>query len=531
MEDDKIFITIEVNGKAVTSEAKNLRDLKIARKQYTDEFLAGNDKAAISIAKIKDKLEDLGEAANTVKGSKVERLTSSFQLLGQGLASFDTDKIKTGFKGLGAAMSAIPIFLLIEGIKLLIENFDVVINVAKNFLGITNDNEVAVKRLIEAIDRESEALKNFQAISDAATTTELLNAKKRGDSEEELTKITVAGYQRRIKEAQANLEFQTETYNRLLKLDNASAEELKKSGEAQLAANENLKKLISGLENFKIQSQIDTNKRAEDEDKKATEKYKQELEKRKQAKDKADKDFNIQLSQSLADEQALLDADIKATEDRQKQRDAYTLAGVKLLADQQKEVRDQAAKDAQDSADKEIEMATKTAETIALGKKDIEQKSFSAAKGLSDLYFQTQENSAKGNQKKLNEIAKQKFNVDKAFNIAQATIDGIRSVQAALTIPPPFGQILAVANGVLAAANVARISSVQFTGTSSAAPSADFGVSAPPPPPAPRGGSNSPLGERTASNANQGPIQAVVVETQLRDVQDTIGLIQRRSKF
>jgi len=528
MADDSIILKVEING--VEKEIKNIKELRTARKQLQDEFIAGNHEAAKSIGELDKKLEDLGKATNTFRSSGVENLTSSFSIFKEGFEKFDIEKIKTGFKGLGAAMSAIPIFLLIEGIKLLIENFDVVIDVAKNFLGITNDNEVAVQRLISAIDRESEALKNFQAVSDAATTTELLNAKRRGASEEELTNITVAGYQRRIKEAKANLEFQTDAYNRLLKLSNASAEEIKKAGEAQLSANATVKKLTSDLNNFKIQSQIDTDKRAEEEDKKATDKYKQELEKRKQAKEQADKEFNTLLSQSLADEQAALDAEAKAIDDRQKIRDAQRLAGLKLLADQEKELRDQAVADAEKAASDDLALAQKVSD----GKKQLRQDEYNASKNLSDLFFQIQLNNALGNSKRETEIRKRQFVVEKSFKVAQITMDGIQgSVKAYAMnpLPSPIGITSAILQGVAAAAAAAKVLSTKFDAGSPSAPGSSTiptgNIPDAPPPPqfsTPNAGSSTTL-------TQPAPVKAYVVETEITGKQEVIQKIERQSHF
>ena len=45
-------------------------------------------------------------------------------MLKEGFTNADPGKLSIGMKGLGMAMKAIPIFLIIEGIKWLIENFD-----------------------------------------------------------------------------------------------------------------------------------------------------------------------------------------------------------------------------------------------------------------------------------------------------------------------------------------------------------------------------------------------------------------------
>ena len=123
-------VTVEGVEKTISS----FKDLKIAIKAAKEEQIAMSEKfgatsvqainASKKLAELKDKIGDLNDATKTFTGSGVEKLTSSFRLLSEGVATFDFDKIKTGFKGIGAAMGAIPIFLIIEGLKLLYQNFD-----------------------------------------------------------------------------------------------------------------------------------------------------------------------------------------------------------------------------------------------------------------------------------------------------------------------------------------------------------------------------------------------------------------------
>ena len=132
MATEKIGIEVEVKG--AEKSISSFKDLKTAIKAAKDEQIAMTSKfgegsieatkAGQKLAGLKDKVEDLNDSTKSLKGSGVEKLTSSFRLLGEGIGTFDFDKIKTGFKGVGAAMSAIPIFLIIEGLKLLWDNFD-----------------------------------------------------------------------------------------------------------------------------------------------------------------------------------------------------------------------------------------------------------------------------------------------------------------------------------------------------------------------------------------------------------------------
>lgn len=120
--------------KGAIDESNSLKQLRLDLKAAQSAALNGDGKAAERVAELKDKIDDLKDSTQSLQGSGVERLNTSIGLLTEGFANFDTDKVKTGFKGIGAAMSAIPIVLLIEGVKLLIDNFDKVKEVVQNLI-------------------------------------------------------------------------------------------------------------------------------------------------------------------------------------------------------------------------------------------------------------------------------------------------------------------------------------------------------------------------------------------------------------
>jgi len=132
MATEKIGIEVEVKG--AEKSISSFKDLKTAIKAAKDEQIAMTEKfgensieatkAGQKLAGLQDRVGDLNDATKSLAGSGIEKLSSSFRLLGEGIANFDFDKVKTGFKGIGSAMGAIPIFLVIEGLKLLWDNFD-----------------------------------------------------------------------------------------------------------------------------------------------------------------------------------------------------------------------------------------------------------------------------------------------------------------------------------------------------------------------------------------------------------------------
>lgn len=181
---EKTVISIEVEGtgKAINS----IKELKAELKAAQSAALNGDGKAAKRVAELKDKMDDLTDSTKSLQGSGVERITSGFDLLGQGFKDFDFDKIKTGFKGLGSAMSAIPIFLLIEGIMLLVQNFEEVVK----FFGIGATESDRLTAALERQKKVNEGLFSVQenaiaimkaegaSMKDVLEATEKLNAAK-----------------------------------------------------------------------------------------------------------------------------------------------------------------------------------------------------------------------------------------------------------------------------------------------------------------------------------------------------------------
>jgi len=158
-----------------------------------------------------------------------------------------------------------------------------------------------------------------------------------------------------------------------------------------------------------------------------------------------------------------------------------------------------------------------------------------AAKGLSDLYFAGQMKKAKGNAAAELALKKKQFKVDKAFNIVRATIDGIRSVQAALTQSPPLSYALAALNAVMAGANIAKIASAKFEGGESGgggAPSLGASSGGVPIAP-PTNGSTllNPDGSIKGVDQKQPTVKAVVVETDITKTQKRVGTIESRAKL
>lgn len=171
--------------KMAIDESNSLKQLRLDLKAAQAAALNGDGKAAQRVAELKDKIDDLKDSTNSLQGSGVERLNTSMGLLTDAFQNFDVDKIKTGFKGIGAAMSAIPLILLIEGIKYLIENFDKVTKFAKEMTGSFSATEAQVKSLTAAT--QAQTVVNNNLLSNYTNEIALLTAK--GGHEKELIEL------------------------------------------------------------------------------------------------------------------------------------------------------------------------------------------------------------------------------------------------------------------------------------------------------------------------------------------------------
>lgn len=126
MADIKINVKTEGGDEAInsiTSIKKQIKDLR-SQALAVGEGGKGFKQLTQQANELQDKLDDLKDSAKSLQGTGIEKLKSSFGLLTESFKNADFGKAKTAFQGLGSAMKAIPIFLIIEGIQYLVENFE-----------------------------------------------------------------------------------------------------------------------------------------------------------------------------------------------------------------------------------------------------------------------------------------------------------------------------------------------------------------------------------------------------------------------
>jgi hypothetical protein len=492
MANDTIVFEAQVKG------INNIKDLRQALKDAKNELLqfeAGTDgfnKAQAKVSALKDKLDGLGDSTR-IQGTGVERLGQSFSLMAESAGSFDGDKFKTALTGIGQAMSAIPIFLLIQSLQLLYQNMDKVTEFFNSFIGSTDKTKVAIEDLTFEIDKQTAmnkllkaSLEGEIAIMEAqGVSIDKIIAKKK-----ELADVEIKEIERTIELNKLRLEQEKNTVSLGDKTKTVFAGVLAALGlsnQAVTQANQVARERIERQQEIankiiESEAQIKKIKDGLTVDEINAEKSKTEAVRKSTEDTIKERERLLEYERRRAAEMAALDeqqrialyeseaAKLKATEDaaNEAKRISDELNGDIFAAQIRLAQREEAL--AKEQAAKEIEIAKKK----EAAKRQAQDLTFSAGRMLSQALFQYQINQAEGNDKKQNELRKKAFELDKAFQIGQATIDGYRSVTGALAQTGTLGPAavaLAVANGVYTAALIAKIASTKFeSGTSSSAP-------------------------------------------------------------
>lgn len=556
--DNEIALDLKIK---TAESAATVKELKASLKDLVNELdkvpegSAGFKKLQNSINETEGKIGDLNDQFSTLRGSGVERLNSSVGMLSEGFTSFDTGKISAGFKGLGAAMSAIPIFLIIEGLKLLWENFDVVVNIAKSFTSAAKEQAATLRDLNVVMNEVSANLdeiafkeKEYSRNRQAQNNIDIENAKQRGATEKEINQMI-------LKDKEENLALVTkvETNYRNQKIA-AEAQYLiaLKSGDEKVVeqakavfnrADSLHKSSIDKRKEANIQYELDKEKLETEQHTKSVEAYKKQLADKKTAEEKHLNDlYQMHLNEVAQFNQKHIDE--AAAEKEQKRQELIGLNQSVLDAELEYQ-NDSFVQEQKANSDKEfaealsLERRKEGYKQLQASQLNLTKQSLQAVQALTDLYFNHQLRQVKGNADKEREIKKKAFNVNKAFGVANAVIDGVGAVQKALNNPYPLNIVLAVLSGVLAAANVAKIASAKFDdGGGSSGSAGDIGggnISAPviPQPNNTSTKLNDNGKVQGQATGNQQPIiiKNEIVETQITEKQERVQKIKESATY
>ena len=540
---DKTVISIELEGtgKAINS----IKELKAELKAAQSAALNGDGKAAKRVAELKDKMDDLTDSTKSLQGSGVERITSGFDLLGQGFKDFDFDKIKTGFKGLGSAMSAIPIFLLIEGIMLLVQNFEEVVK----FFGI---GATESDRLTAALERQKKVNEGLFSVQENAIAIMKAEGASMKDVLEATEKLNAA----KIKAAKDDIELQKLKIKEVF-LNDSITESLQRTAASVLRAQGNSRDadlLEAKIQQDKLKrasefgeqirtdlitiSKLETDTRLQtiDAEKKQNENLKKLQSDR--LKDKAD-------AAKLEREQSIIDAEelFKQLSIQQDTELALRNKARKDESDARKAEQEQQFQDGlfieqfiKDQAAKEIEIE----KTKQAHKLQVQMQGLNTANQLVGLA-----NQLAGSNKNIQKAA---LIAESAIGIAKIIISTRAANAAAAATPQAIATSGAAAIPVIAFNNISAAlgiaASIAATtkalgalggGSAGAAPSLGGTPPAPtsngtPSIAAPQQNTTTFTGNNN-NNFNQPPIKTYVVETDLRNSTNTIDKIKDQATF
>ena len=505
--------------KGAIDESNSLKQLRIDLKAAQAAALNGDGAAAKKVAELKDKIDDLKDSTKSLQGSGVERLNTSMALLTEGFANFDSEKLSTGFKGIGAAMSAIPIVLLIEGIKALIDNFDEIVAYAKKLTGGFNEAERQVTKLTKAIEQQTFA--NKALATQYENQIALLTAQ--GASEKELTEAKKKKLQVDLIEAENQLKLNSAKAAAILLNDNVtesyermSANLLKKLGRDKEAAlyekalNNDKKERakeeiqaaqdaaiqVSKLKNDLLVLDAEYNKKQAENAKKLVEDKKKILEEEADAwwaKTVAEQEAEHELYLKLTAQQEQLEKSYidslnyileqERLYNEQRLQNNVDAAKTKLLVEERtggdilaaklellKAEEEQELAAVEDNEIKKAEIRERYRQQETQAKLASAQSDLQVAQGLtnslaelSDAYYTVQRSNLEKGTQEDRDAAEDQFNTRKALSIVTTLINGAVAVVNAFATLPFYANVAAAAAvGITTTANVAKIASQKF---------------------------------------------------------------------
>lgn len=474
----------EISGAETTKMNTSLRGLQQEYKRLKVALSEASDPKEFArltneLNHVEGKIGDINDAASVATGSGVEQLNKGFGLIREGFANFDFEKIKIGFKGIGQAMSAVVPLLLIEGLVLLVQNFDKVVSVVKELTGSFSEEEQQVKDTTKAYEEQKKTTSAL--VNEYENEIKILEAK--GGSDEKLLELKRKKIAAQIQDLKASVAVNDATIKEIQANDDLSESLIrivlwtqKKLGQDEVAAglekvlDDQKKERIKEYETKKIESlntiaslEADLTVLEINNDKKKVESHKKAAEEKKKTDEEFWKNANKVLEEQADQDLANINAEIKREADKEK-----------AIADEKERHRQfelnkekEAEAKRKEKEAKELADNKKLLEDKAKQKQIIENVSFNAAKGLSDAIFAIQlANVKKGSAEEL-KLRKQAFQLDKAFAITKATMDGYKAVLSTFADTPGGIGIKTVAAslaGLFAGAQIAKIAASKFEG-------------------------------------------------------------------
>lgn len=564
MAEDKVQLDVVVGG--VEPSIKSIKDLKQALKDAKDEQLKAASafgegskeyiKASKNVSSLNDKIGDLNDSTRSLSGSGIERASAGFSQLGEGLRNLDFDKVKVGLTAIKSALAATGVMLIVQAVTYLIENFkelsqgsgflakalrfvgDIITDIGEkitfvtDLLGITNSElDKMSEAIVENANKAKEALANQTAEYDRQISI----AKASGKSAVDLEKAK----QQAVIDTNKALIEQTIAY---VRSGGVLTEEQNKLLTEQLNAIKNAKTQQTVIEIEDNKNKVELAKKHNEELAKLREERQKEEEHARQMAIEAQMSDDAQAAY-LANLEAQAQARIDAFNAEQEQ-----LNQLNVYYDEVRRLK----------KEKDDEEELKRIQELELQKRDIQveetKQGLMATQALSEAYFAFRLRSVEKGSAEEQKIAKKAFEINKALQLATATISGIQSVQNAFTtaaaspvttVFPAYPFVQAGIAGAFALANIAKIAASKFEGGGGGSISTGGGGAAAPSIPSPptinTPGANTntnTLFDSSGKNLNQTPqsqpqitVKAQVVETEMTDKQSEIKTIKNQAIF
>lgn len=472
---DKKEIAFDLEVKGLEQSINSVKDLKNAIKAAKDEQLKAASafgegskeyiEASKNVSKLKDKVDDLNDSTQSLKGSGIERASQGFNQLGEGLRNLDFDKVKVGLTAMKSALAAVGIGLIVQAVMYLVENFDelskgtgVLAKALQWVSGIIGGLKDALTELTYSLGLANKELDVMEA-----------NIKKYGNAVTEALNKQNTEYDRHIALLKAAGKDATWLEQRkqdnIIKTNKLLVEQMIAFVRSGGVLSEEQKKLLTASLDAIASAQNTKDVQMITAETKNTEFLKKE-----NAKRLADKKKHLEELQAI-EADAWFAAQVADEQRKEKEKQDELLAEQAELDKQAKLGANIDAQMARYTAN-----ANKEAETtqIAEEKKraaqletinqytQATQQGLAAAQQITDIFFNYRLGKVKGDIAAENALKKKQFQVNKAFGITNAVIDGIGAVQKALNNPYPLNIVLAAISGIAAAANIAKIASTKF---------------------------------------------------------------------
>lgn len=419
-----------------------------------------------------------------VESAKVEEAmlaVNSAMALAQGVQGIKEampafNALKTGAVSAFQGMSAAGKAFAVTGIGLILTALAAAVAAMESFSDTSEEAAKAQQKLEkdlektnQQIERQTELTSKLTDIVDTQNKRELINAKKRGASEEELTKIRRDGARNRIRILEEEEAAALKLYEKKSKY--GSLKESIKAEEAWLAAVKASKDARMALEEEEADESL---ARQRDAAEKAAQARRDAEEKRKADKEKELQDKKDARDKEIADSQVLIDAG-KTFADKAAERREQDIADIKTSEQAKYDILEYYRKENERKQQEAEDRRNANRKASIEQWKGMEEGAFQFINDLADLFAGKDEASQR-----------KAFNVKKAAGIAQATIDTYQAAAGAyksqMAIPTPDAPVrAAVAAAFAVASGLARVKAIASTKFEGGGSSGGGGGSSAPP--------------------------------------------------